>query len=61
MRPETPAIVGHETNFGEHRTIECTSGVEQGDGVGPPTFRPILVPIFSKLRRKYIPYLRLKS
>ncbi|CAN0281774.1 unnamed protein product, partial [Scytosiphon promiscuus] len=38
---------------GERRTIECTSGVQQGDGMGPPLFSLILVPIVLKLKEKY--------
>ncbi|CAN0344777.1 unnamed protein product, partial [Scytosiphon promiscuus] len=40
---------------GERRTIECTSGVQQGDGMGPPLFSLILVPIVLKLQEKYEP------
>eukprot|EP00903_Cladosiphon_okamuranus_P006087 g5997.t1 len=38
---------------GERRMIEGKSGVQQGDGMGPPLFCFILVPIVLKLRGKY--------
>ena len=35
--------------------IECKSGVQQGDGMGPPLLCFTLVPIVSKLRVKHEP------
>ena len=50
-----PAKAIYEMDSGEHRTIECKSGAQQGDGMGPPLFCLALVPIVSKLRSKYEP------
>ncbi|CAN0439236.1 unnamed protein product, partial [Scytosiphon promiscuus] len=50
---EIPATAVYEMDSGERRTIECTSGVQQGDGMGPPLFSLILVPIVLKLQEKY--------
>ena len=52
---EIPAKAIYEMDSGERRTIECKSGVQQGDGMGPPLFCFTLVPIVSKLRVKYEP------
>ncbi|CAB1115520.1 unnamed protein product [Ectocarpus sp. CCAP 1310/34] len=50
---EIPAKAIYTMDSGERRTIECKSGVQQGDGMGPPLFCFILVPIVLKLRAKY--------
>ena len=50
---EIPAKAVFEMDSGERRTIECTTGVQQGDGMGPPLFCFVLVPITQKLNRKY--------
>lgn len=52
---EVPAKAMYEMDSGERRAIECKSGVQQGDGMGPPLFCFVLVPIVSKLRAKYEP------
>ncbi|CAN0303380.1 unnamed protein product, partial [Ectocarpus fasciculatus] len=52
---QIPASAVFEMDSGERRTIECRSGVQQGDGMGPPLFCLILIPIIDKLRRKYEP------
>ncbi|CAN0359962.1 unnamed protein product, partial [Scytosiphon promiscuus] len=52
---EIPATAVYEMDSGERRTIECTSGVQQRDGMGPPLFSLILVPIVLKLQVKYEP------
>ncbi|CAB1109091.1 unnamed protein product [Ectocarpus sp. CCAP 1310/34] len=49
---EIPAKAIYTMDSGERRTIECKSGVQQGDGMGPPLFCFILVPIVLKLRAK---------
>lgn len=50
---EVPAKAMYEMDSGESRTIECTTGVQQGDGMGPPLFCFVLIPIIQKLNRKY--------
>lgn len=45
----------YEMDSGERRTLECRSKVQQGDGMGPPLFFLILVPIIIKLQKKYEP------
>ncbi|CAB1116596.1 unnamed protein product [Ectocarpus sp. CCAP 1310/34] len=50
---EIPAKAIYTMDSGERRTIECKSGVQQGDGMGPPLSCFILVPIVLKLRAKY--------
>lgn len=52
---EIPAKAFYEMDSGERRAIECRSGVQQGDGMGPPLFCFVLVPIVSKRRTKYEP------
>ena len=52
---EIPAKAIYEMDSGERRTIECKSGIQQGNGMGPPLFCFALVPIDSKLRSKYEP------
>eukprot|EP00903_Cladosiphon_okamuranus_P013938 g12964.t1 len=52
---EVPAKAVYEMDSGERRTIECKSGVQQGDGMGPPLFCFVLVPILIKLNHKYEP------
>ena len=48
---EIPAKAVFEMDSGERRTIECTTGVQQGDRMGPPLFCLVLVPIIQKLNR----------
>ena len=52
---EIPAKAIYEMDSGERRVIECKSGVQQGDGMGPPLFCFVIAPIASKLRPKYEP------
>ena len=50
---QKPAMAVYEMDSGERRTIECTSGVQQGDGMGPPLFCLTLVPILTEMRERY--------
>lgn len=50
---EIPARAMYEMDSGERRKIECTTGVQQGDGMRPPLFCFVLIPIIQKLNRKY--------
>eukprot|EP00903_Cladosiphon_okamuranus_P005887 g5822.t1 len=53
---EVPAKAVFKMDSSERRTIECKSGVQQGDGMGPPLFCFfILVPIVIKPNHKYGP------
>ena len=52
---EVPATAVYEMDSGERRKLQCTSGVQQGDGMGPPLFSLILIPIILKLQEKYKP------
>ncbi|CAN0368719.1 unnamed protein product, partial [Scytosiphon promiscuus] len=55
-KDKIPAKAVSEMDSGERRTIECTSGVQQRDGMGPPLFSLILVSIDVKLQEKYEPF-----
>ncbi|CAN0365574.1 unnamed protein product, partial [Scytosiphon promiscuus] len=50
---ENPATAVYEMDSGERRTIDCRGGVQQGDGMGPPLFCLMLIPVFGTLQEKY--------
>lgn len=52
---EIPTKAVYEMDSEERRTLECRIRVQQGDGMGPPLFCLILVPIIIKLQKKYEP------
>lgn len=52
---EVPAKAVYEMDSGERRTIECKSGVQQRDEMGPPLFCFVLVSIVIKLNHKHEP------
>ena len=48
---DIPAKAVFEMDSEERRIIEFTTGIQQGDGIGPPLFCSVLVPIIQKLNR----------
>ena len=52
---EIPAKAIYKTDSGERRVIECKSGVQEENGMGPPLFCFVIIPTVSKLRPKYEP------
>ncbi len=49
----TPATAVYTMDSGERRTIECASGVQQGDGLGPSLYCLPMNPILKTLNEKY--------
>ena len=50
-----PATAVYEMDSGERRTIECSTGDEQGGGMGPPLYCLPMNPLLKALNEKYGP------
>lgn len=50
-----PATAVYEMDSWERQTLECTSGVQKENGMGPPLVCLLLVPIIVKVQAKYEP------
>ncbi|CAN0328772.1 unnamed protein product, partial [Scytosiphon promiscuus] len=52
---ERPAPVFFQMDSGERRKIECSSGVQQGDAMGPALFCMPLLPVLKRVREEFEP------
>ena len=52
---ERPAPVFFQMDSGERRNIECSSGVQQGDAMGPALFCMPLLRVLKRIRKEFEP------
>ena len=52
---ERPAPVFSKMDSGERRNIECSSGVQQGDAMGPALSCVPLLPVLKRIREEFEP------
>ena len=50
---ERPDHVLFQMDSGERRKIECSSGVQQGDAMGPALFCMPLLPVLKRIREEF--------
>ena len=52
---ERPAPAFFQMDSGERRKIECSTGVQQGDAMGPALFCILLLPVLKRISEEFEP------